>query len=259
MNIPNELLCNDLIFHFTKTSTAIENILNNGLMRFSPMDEMNDPYEYKISSPVILSDVSIDDERNREITKCFKNTILKKSKLACFVGTRKISENLYKYPFTKPRSWAQYGDSQEGICLGFRQKALLKNISDNVTEISIHDNFIEYNLDCRIASTKNTINYDANISIEENVYRQIDNNQADIYFRKYSDFLDEEEYRIVVIDKSKVQRKYISCPINGALEYIILGDKFNKEFHELVRSFGVKFSAKTFRLECRRVPYMYEL
>jgi hypothetical protein len=259
MNIPKELLCKDLVFHFTTANTAIECILRNGSMRFSPMDEMNDPYEYKISSSGILCWSSITDGVNREITRRLKKTVLKDSKLACFVGSKKESENPFKHCFSKPRSWAQYGDSQRGICLGFNRDALLKNIYDGIQEISLHKGFVEYDLDSRKASTKGIISFDNNTSVEENIYRHISGNQTDMYFRKYSDFIDEEEYRIVIVDKSEAKNQYVFCPIEGALEYIVLGDRFNKVYRKLIKEFGERYSAKVYQLTYGRVPYMHDL
>ncbi len=259
MDIPGRLLCDDLVFHFTAANTAIEHILHNGSMRFSPMGEMNDPYEYKIPSSAIVSWGHIEDDDNREITRILKKTVLKDSKLACFVGSKKVSENPFKHCFTKPRSWAQYGDSQRGICLGFNRDALLKNISDSIKERSLHEGFVEYDLDSRKASAKSIVSFDKNLSVEDNIYGHISGKRTDIYFRKYSDFIDEEEYRIVVLDKSKAKNQYVFCPIEGALECIVLGDRFNEVYHNLIKEFGERYSVKAYQLKYGRVPYMHDL
>lgn len=259
MDIPEKLLRDDLVFHFTNASTAIEHILHSGLIRFSPMDEMNDPYEYQILSSGILGDIEIGGDTAQELTFLLRNTILKKSKLACFVSSKEISENSFKYPFIKPRSWAQYGDAQRGICLGFKKEVLLKNISKNINEVTVYENFVEYSLGNSDTSAKNMIDYNDRISAQENIHTHIHKNKADVYFRKYQDFSDEDEYRVVLIDKSLSEKQYIHCPIKDALECIILGDRFNNVYYDLIRKFATTYSANAFKLSYGRVPYMFEL
>ena len=76
MEIPAELKDKDLIFHFTRARTAIENILFDWKLRFSPMNEMNDPYEYKMSSRGIIPRGHIDDNTLNEAMILLMNTIL---------------------------------------------------------------------------------------------------------------------------------------------------------------------------------------
>ncbi len=260
MDIPSELLNQDLIFHFTKTRIAIENILFEGKLRFSPMDEMNDPYEYKITSAGMVSWGKIDRDIFNEATTLLMSTILKDSKVACFVQLSNEKCDDFELPFIKPRSWAQYGEEQYGICLAFSKSALLQNISKEISEIITYEDSVAYDLDTNTFSQKTRLDdYNQNMSVEENIYSHLAMHSKDIFFRKYSDFADENEYRIVLVDKAKDKRQYLFCPLKSSLKAIILGDRFHKVYHDLVKKLCHTHSAITYTLKFGRVPYINKL
>ena len=81
MNIPEELLDNDLLFHFTRPYVAMETILYGKRIRFTSLVNMNDPYEYKIVSLGVSAWGGILHETASEAKSRLRDTILYKSKL----------------------------------------------------------------------------------------------------------------------------------------------------------------------------------
>ena len=71
--------------------------------------------------------------------------------------------------------------------------------------------------------------------------------------------MDEKEYRIVLINKSENNEQYLFAPIDGALMFIILGDRFNKVHQNRIMEFGERYSARAFVLKYGRLPYLSEL
>lgn len=261
MEIPSELLDQDLIFHFTKARTAIENILFDGKLRFSSMSEMNDPYEYKIASPlVVICDKRIGEDIFNEATTLLMRTILKDSKVACFVKPSNEECDNFELPFIKPRSWAQYGEEQYGICLALSKSALLENITEEISEITTYKGSVTYDLDTYSSSKKASLNnYNQNMSVEENIYSHLATHYKDIFLKKYNDFADENEYRIILVDRSKNRRQYLFCPLKGPLKAIILGDRFHKVYNDLAKELCHTHSAIIYTLDFDSSQFIYKL
>ena len=66
------------------------------------------------------------------------------------------------------------------------------------------------------------------------------------YFRRHSDFKDENEYRLVVVDILGHDSDYLYFPVSGALEFIILGDRFHDIYHNLIRDLANKYEAEAY-------------
>ena len=257
MTMPEELNEHGLVFHFTKAKAVIESILFYGNIRFAPLNRMNDPHEYKLVSRGVQSLGNIDEIVASQALSTLRKAILFDSKMLCFVEHKKNSCDAFDLPFTKPRSWAQYGEEQHGVCLAFRKNKLLANIRSNIDNVSIFEGPVAYDLDTKSQSKKNFIKeYDNKLTVEENVKRHIEAQKKDIYFRKYRDFKDENEYRIVLLDREQKSPEYIICPIKGALHSVILGDRFHKGYIELVKELVAKLGANTFILTYGSVPYI---
>jgi len=254
MEIPDDLKDQELIFHFTKSKIAIENILFDGRIRFSPLKHMNDPYEYKIISSAVQPRGGICENVAHQVSEILKEVIRVDSKLLCFVGHKNCECDAFELPFIKPRSWAQYGEEQYGVCLVFRKNSLLETIKMNIKDVSIFEDTVVYDLDTKSRSKKNFITYKPKQSVEENVRQHLEQHKQDIYFRKYRDFRDENEYRIVLVDNTHKRPGYIYCPIKGALHSVILGDRFHDVYIGVIKELANKLDAKTFALRYGREP-----
>lgn len=259
MDIPEILRNEELIFHFTKTNIAIENILYERSLRFSPLHLMNDPYEYQIVTGGVYGR-GIDPEIITPATQKLRKSILVDSKLGCFVKNKNKDCDVFELPYIKPRSWAQYGQGQRGVCLGFNKKKLLNVIKKCVPAgVIIYESAVFYDLDSKYKSKKATVNYNNDLSVEDNIARHINTNRDDIFFRKYKDFRDEDEYRIAVYDKRRELNNYFRFGICEALEAVILGDLFPDVYFDLVKELSDNLSAKVFSLKFATVPSLKEI
>ena len=122
----------DIIYHYTKSQTAIEHILfeNEKKILLSPRNISNDPVEnssiWMTSGGVNL--IKEDDEKGKKLKEELDERE-KKLRQVCFcMNNHNIkTDKLEYYGFFKPRMWDQYGDKYKGICLAFDKKELLKD------------------------------------------------------------------------------------------------------------------------------------
>lgn len=237
MNIPEELLDNDLLFHFTKSYVAMESILYEKRIRFSSLINMNDPYEYKIVSLGISTWGGIPYETASEAIYRLRETILYKSKILSIVRSKEsnIVDN-YHLVFAKPRLWAQYAEAQYGVCLVFSLSAFLDKLKKTYPQLTVYDDYVEYDLSKGQESSKTYLReYDTSLSIDENIKTHIEINKKDIFFRKYEDFKDESEYRLVLMDWKDVNNSDIYIDIEGLIIGVIIGERFRDVYEEAIK------------------------
>ncbi len=251
MNIPEELLDNDLLFHFTKSYIAMETILYEKRIRFSSVVNMNDPYEYKIISLGVSAWGGIPHETASEAMSRLRDTILYKSKLLSIVRSKEnnIADD-YHLVFTKPRLWAQYAEAQYGVCLVFSLSAFLDKLKRNYPQLTVYHDYVEYDLSIGRKSLKTDLReYDTSLSFDENIQTHIEINKKDIFFRKYEDFRDENEYRVVLINWKDNKNSDIYIDIQGIIKGVILGERFHKVYEEAMKDFVInKLKVNLYRI-----------
>ncbi len=249
MNIPKELLDSDLVFHFTKPYIAMENILHENNIRLSSLINMNDPYEYKIVSSGLSLLGSISQETASESLSMLRNTILYKSKILSLVRSKeKNIADAYQLVFTKPRLWAQYAEAQYGVCLIFSLNAFLEELKQSYPELTVYHNYVEYNLSSNKRNSKTHLKCSTSRTLDENIRTHVNANQKDIYFRKYEDFEDESEYRIVLIDWNDSRNNDIYINIQKIIRGVILGERFHKVYEELIRNLATNLNVNLYRI-----------
>lgn len=249
MPIPSELLDNDLLFHFTKPHIAMEHILYDKKIRFSSLTNMNDPYEYKMPSVGVPARHKINQQTASKLLNMLKDTILNKSKILSLVRNKKlITADNYQLSFTKPRLWAQYAEAQYGICLCFSLKAFIDKFKNEYPEFTIYHGPVKYNLQKVGKSFKNKLDYQESLSHDENIQAHLRAHRNDIFFRKYKDFRDENEYRIVLINWSDPRNSDIFIDLQGILKGVILGERFHRAYLEMIKSLVYNLDAILYRI-----------
>ena len=223
----------EYIYHYTSVDTLLKYILPQKRLRFSPLENTNDPEERKwhISCAVgepgdDWEDFCIHDKLN-EISSGIANN----ARIICFSQDDSDSSGTwgglyYTKGFARPRMWAQYAQNHTGVCLVFKR--------DNVVSV-FNETFGD------------EIHYAGNVSYEpivsilsENLYAQellpeeVRRPVADLisekirkyhkvyYFSKHKDWHTENEYRLLAKPETNSDS---FLDIDGLLEYIILGDK----------------------------------
>lgn len=248
MNIPKELLDNDLLFHYSKPYVAMEKMLNEKKIRFSSLINMNDPYEYKLPSLGVMSRGGIAQATASELTGMLRNTILYKAKILSLVKNKEDSADHFQLVFAKPRLWAQYAEAQRGVCLVFSMTTFLEKIRNVYPDITIYNDFVEYDLQQGRKSSKNHLQYEKSQSTDENIRHHIHAKQKDIFFRKYKDFRDENEYRIVLINWADKSNSDIFIDLQGILRGVIIGERFHCIYETLIKNLAENLNANLYKI-----------
>jgi hypothetical protein len=138
MSIDEYIETSDALFHYTKTSIAIEHILHTKKFKLSLLKDTNDPKEYKFKFFNIMGD-SLDRDNTLDLSNQADPVIDRILKYECRVmsfctnnkptlilsdGSSMEDEHVCSKGWSKSRMWSQYSQNHYGICLVFSKKGL---------------------------------------------------------------------------------------------------------------------------------------
>ncbi len=212
----------DIIYHYTKASTAIDFILFNNQLRFNEARKSNDPIESRKAKRATVyygseigkhrseqhySDVNelydFVDNMERQFSQiCFcQNRMGEDFASEDYISNFEGHEELFG--FTKLRMWDQYADKYSGVCIAFSKEKIL---SLNCKKFEIIENDVKYLTFQELLSKKiGDIqgDYLENVGIEE--YKNLLKKRLiESFFIKHIDYAGETEYRIgTFFDKDK--------------------------------------------------------
>lgn len=204
----------DIIYHYTKASTAIDSILYNNQLKFNQLKKSNDPIEsshvrrgtYYWGSEV---GKSLSREAQKDLEElinyvrylennfyqiCFcKNSLgdifASKDCICSFNGHEEL------FGFTKLRMWDQYADKFSGVCIAFSKERIL---STNKSKLKLLEDDVKYYTFRKLTQKKvNDIsgNYFANVG--KDIYKkELEDKVKESFFCKHKDYSGENEYRI---------------------------------------------------------------
>ncbi len=204
----------DIIYHYTKASTAIDFILHNNQLRFNKARKSIDPIEsrkaerrtvyydsevYKHRIEQHFQDVNelhhlIDDLEERFNLICFcKNRMGEDFASEYYISPFEGHEELFG--FTKLRMWDQYADKFSGVCFAFsKEKILALNskkfdlIIDDVKYLPFQELLLK-----KIGGIQG--NHLVNVG-KEKYEEQLERLARESFFYKHVDYSGENEYRI---------------------------------------------------------------
>ena len=254
------------IYHYTSVETLIKYILPQKQLMFSPLFKSNDPAELKwnicasIDDDGLLSDkfkAAMDD--GIIIEKFISESITNNVKTICFSQDNPLSDYaLQDYPisyyseyyagkgFGKPRMWAQYAVNHTGVCLVFEKEKFLDrfekdynnllHFSDNV----FYEKKISLSEEDSLYRTLLSSELD-NKSLEEVAIERVKKYHKTYYFYKHEDWQTENEFRLVIKPDNN-EDYYIN--VDGLLEHIILGARFDMKIVESLKILSSNFENK---------------
>jgi hypothetical protein len=235
----------DAIFHYTKKETAMEYILNNKQLKFGLFHSTNDPHEYKrrLTSAVGWGDIN--ESLYLESMNLIDNTIQNTAFLS-FCG------NSNNKGYEKPRMWSQYGQNHSGICLVFSKESLIKTIKDELSQdYLIYDEDVNYK-----EIDSESLNIDDNLIVNEIIINHIKQDYKNIFFQKHLDYKDENEFRIILVQKNENNHlKGNLIDISNSLKFIILGDRFPKVYLPTIKDLSSKLNINYKKLHWEHNQY----
>lgn len=265
------LYSDDIIYHYTKASTAIDFILYNLQLKFSKRKKSNDPIESNMARRGTVywgyNDDKLYKVNENEDTNELHNFITALENnfyQICFcknhMGEDFASENYWSnfegheelFGFTKPRMWDQYADKFTGVCIAFSKEKLL---SLNNKKLEIIPDDVKYFTYRELSERKMGDiqgNYLQNVGVK--IYRkQIEKIIKDSFFYKHVDYEGENEYRLgTCYDKSKcsaerlksefVFDKSIMLDISGCIEAIFMSSYANDRQKSYLLEYAIKLN-----------------
>jgi len=222
LNFLKSIYSDDILYHYTKASTAIDYILYNNQLKFNAALNSSDPVESSKADRAILYsnvDKEISHEKLKEGNELarYLDELHDNFYMICFCKNKKNSSfsinkfngNEELFGFTKPRMWDQYADKYSGVCIAFSKKKILsKNenlfqlITGNVKYKSFQDIYhLKYD----------DIQGDYLEQVGLPKYKkQLKKMIQKSFFLKHKDYSGENEFRIVTeYDKSKSEYEFV--------------------------------------------------
>ena len=230
-NVPRDE--NLFLFHYTTYSAAL-GILLSQQMRLGPLVNKNDPLEFenhRDDGRVICNNPS--DEDLDIIVNDYVNAVEEKERSVRFASfamdmpfynpPKDSQENCYNNlskGWARSRMWAQYADNHKGVCLIFDKESLVKSFENAFDLCETY---------CKEVTYTNNL-YPLQESLEQNCKSLLTSEKIDFLFQKCQDFRDEQEFRLLLINKDlKETNELVSFSITDSLCGIIPGVNFPKE------------------------------
>ncbi len=252
-----------IIFHYTSISVAIEHILFEKCLLFSSGLKTNDPREYGnwAFEPHLEGCLYSDKEFFQESSEAENklNQVIPMYKFACFCANDfadketklDILDNHPKrYGYDRLRMWAQYGDNSYGVCIAFSASSLQKRLHEQLCEKAIiNAERVHYDKDLEL-NDRSLSDHDASYYMgkdkEEWAKRFVREHVKRIFFTKHVDYIDENEYRILVHDPNN---DFECLDITGCVRAVLLGDRFREVYHGVVKDLCCQHNVGCKRLE----------
>ena len=234
----------EFIFHYTKLSTFLEHILPTQKLRFSKFKGSRDPYEYIPRGYYVLSTPDEEIKANhlevyekfQESLRCSENSFFLSFCMPTLLPSKsKFLSDITYSGYDKPRMWDQYGDGNQGICLGFDKEKLLNSFSELQDRNKENNDYSFFNNDVTYKTFKNSFfpkTFVSDISellhMNQDGWDRFFKDTDDLFFRKDYDYKDENEYRLLVkTNTNNAPDLYLD--IHESLSHIVFGDKVNKK------------------------------
>lgn len=267
----------DVIYHYTKASTAIDFILYNSQLKFSSAVSSADPIESKKArrGTVYHSNSSASESKSHseEINQIhnFVNHLEDNFNQICFcqnhIGQHFANKNYISslkgneelFGFTKPRMWDQYADKFTGVCIAFSKKKILDN---NDSSLELITGNINYKTFKELYKSKvGDIQGDyLKIAGKDKYITELESQIKQALFIKHIDYSGENEYRIgTLFDKTKcsieifrnepVFDKSIMLNVSNCIEAIFVSSYANKNQKKMLTEYANNLNVRLIEMQ----------
>ncbi len=235
------LVSGDALFHYTRKNITLENILLNKQLKFGSFSGTNDPQEYR---PKLTGAIGWGwDSKSSEVTDAMmeiENICQKRSRFISFCVNQYENDVIEEYGFLKSRMWAQYGDNHEGACVVLSKEKILGKLGEfkNENQEVLSSKVTYRNPERRKLPILKVDRSDFDKKDYNDVALQfVIENKSNYLFSKQTDYRDECEFRVVIVNKQPVSIGESDSFVNvdDALVGVVFGDRFPKVYSPSVR------------------------
>lgn len=212
------------LYHYTSLATALEFILPGFQLLLNPLENTNDPREYKsfvfATKQLDNPDYPTSKHDNERVSELLRDDC----KVLCFSDDY---ENYFGYEYA--RMWAHYGDNHKGVCLELDKAQFLKENSD-VIDPHLVKRLKYNNLDLNRINSLPLLDYTKVTELGlarflKKVFRP--KHLEYLYFQKNEEWKSEREIRVMYFSSAK-ENEY--CSIQESLTNIYLGVDFHDSY-----------------------------
>lgn len=247
---------NRYVYHYTKSSTLTDHILQSSCLRFSRFLAVNDPREYKnwVFNFRYADAASIDFE----LLSVQLNDHLKHfCRIGCFsvdpyeALVTKAREDrgedvvnaIYERGHSRPPMWAHYGENYRGACLILDKAKLDTELRSQAlaTGCTVYSGAVAYRNPIVVPNLRKLhelmilIDETSQVGIAATVRAHMSRHWKELFFLKARDWAYEREYRWLVIGNAD---KDVFVNIENALVGIVLGDHFPRSLQVKVGQYA---------------------
>ncbi len=215
----------NLIYHYTKWSTALKYIIPEKKIKIGSYKKSNDPRETKSFGfgAINKKDENLSLQSELKEKEGYSDIIRNGAKILCFCEDY-YAESEWWDGYNLPRMWAQYGDKHKGVCLEFDKDSFINENSELLNSESTFFDSVNYTM----RNEYLFINHPFMDELGKRKYfdqlrRQ---NHKYLFFQKNWDWHTESEFRILHFGNEKQD---VYCSIRNSLKRIILGVDFKME------------------------------
>ncbi|MBL4623180.1 MAG: DUF2971 domain-containing protein [Immundisolibacteraceae bacterium] len=261
MKFINPLLDDKLyLYHYTPSDTAINYILKDNTIQFSPFSNVNDPRESKNweISPSVNVDANLKREEYESISREVSAILKCNAKLVCFSQDNSSAkkgawqpQELFDRGFSKPSMWHHYAGGHDGVCLMFNRKKLISIFEDSLKKQHLFHGAVNYSNEGIIPKLQEDPYFiDLILVNNKNSYFTAIQNHLSLWYkhlflRKLIDWSNESEYRWVYLDENPDP---ICLDFGDALEGIMIGEGVTESKREQIIQEGIKRYAEVANL-----------
>ncbi|MGP1458626.1 MAG: DUF2971 domain-containing protein [Treponema sp.] len=259
------------LFHYTR-SENYRKILDEQTLLFNNIHKTNDSYENKKFDFFDITEIRKDeksyetDDKKRwffnQLNR-IKNRIVRSLSLSKGIYNFNTLNEKNRPGYFLPRMWAQYGNNSKGVCFVFDKAKLLEQLKANLDDqYHFFDGSIEYrditeetyslSLEKIIKNRRNEVFRHINANKQELMIKNI----HDYYFVKDTDWKEENEYRVIIINKKdnkNTEAEIVKIEMDKVIECVIIGENFgiieDNDYYEIdqkqidmIRSLCIKHS-----------------
>lgn len=214
------------LYHYTKVSSAIK-ILKTGTFLLRAPEKMNDPHEYRIRqmTGVLFHGNPSNQECGDAVFKHSNAIVERKNtvRIACFSMDKSPHWCIpSERGWNRMSMWTYYADSHRGVCLVFDRKQLEEDFNLSFSN-AIRKCF------CRSVQYVNEYELDR----YEDMFWEpqdsyLDEKHINHLFAKSDCFAQEQEYRLLLVNKKLKGPANVRFSIKNAICGVITGDRFDK-------------------------------
>jgi hypothetical protein len=227
------------LFHYTRLSTAVEEILLNWSLRMSPFSQMRDPRESQLLPIEGIVGYVADETRVRDQLAQFAELdrgakdLKDRVKVLAFTQDdareRDEASAVFGRGYAHPRLWEQYAESHRGICLRIDQAELIKTATHNLRHKGelAHDPVTYIDADLAPHAREVIMSNFQDRPVAEVLDQHVKTHLHEIFFTKLRDWESEMEYRLILVTDNN-EPAYVG--IESSLRALVLGERVSDTY-----------------------------